>query len=105
MPVPSIKPNFDNYEEIITYTLDQLKVNITLNNKRYFLFGLVLFQPPQDKKSIGHYVAAVKVCNEYFVFDGLRKSSYRLEEESELVINCLFYVHEDISAVQLRYLN
>ena len=96
MPISSIKPNNDNYDEIVTYTLDQLKVTITLNDKRYFLFGLVLFQPPQLKESIGHYVAAVKYNNEYFIFDDLRKSSYRLEEGSELVINCLFYVHEDM---------
>lgn len=94
MPIPSIEPANEDNETIITYKLCQLKLRLILGDKIYLLFGLILFQPPQLKENIGHYVAAVKVGDEYVVFDDLRKKPYRLERNEDVNIHLLFYIEE-----------
>lgn len=95
MPVASLAPSDDNNEQIVFYRLSQLKLHLTLEEKRYSLIGSILFEPLRTEAILGHYVAAVK-CDECFmVFDDLRKTCYRMDEEIDVVIHCLFYIREN----------
>lgn len=96
MPISSIEAAKQDNETIVTYKLCQLKLRLILGDKRYLLFGLILFQPPQHKDSIGHYVAAVKHGEGYIVFDDLRKATYRLEQNEDVNIHLLFYIEEKL---------
>lgn len=96
MPIPSIEAANEDNETIITYKLSQLKLRLKLCGKRYLLFGVILFQPPQLKETIGHYVAAVKVNKEFIVFDDLRKAPYRLEQNEDVNIHLMFYIEDKL---------
>lgn len=100
MPIPSLKTQDNDYEKIISYKTNQLKLVINLDGQCYSLFALVLFQPPLLPDSIGHYVAALKVKNDFVIFDDLRKSPYCLDQNEDLVIHCLFYkkmIQDDVN--------
>lgn len=90
MPVPSIE-NGNDYEKIVTFKVDQLKLLISIDETEYSLFGLVIFRRPMLQDSIGHYVSAVKVKDEFVIFDDLHKQPYILNNDESFVIHCLFY--------------
>lgn len=93
IPVSSLEmgKGTNAFEKIVTFKVEQLKWVICINQTTYSLFGLVIFRRPLLKGSVGHYIAAVKVKNEFVIFDDLHNYPYILNKDESFVIHCLFY--------------
>ncbi len=96
IPLASLNPRETDDEQIFAYKLTELKPSIKIDEKRYSMFGMILFRPPETTESIGHYVTAVNDNGNYFIFDDLRTTPYRLEKDDEIVIHCLFYIDSNL---------
>lgn len=98
VPVPSLDSGVNEAETIVTYKMSELKRFVRFDDRNFSLFAVILFHPPQDHKSLGHYVAAVNANETYIVFDDHRKKTYVLDEACDVVIHCLYYIDAEFLA-------
>lgn len=69
-----------------------MPVTLTLDRKKFALFGAVIFTPSCIDNDMGHYTAVVKLNNLWEAFDDIRAKSHSFSGSSNVVIHNLFYI-------------
>lgn len=76
VPIPSLANKNRNYfEKAVSFKVSQLKIEIRIDDIQYSLFGVLIFRRPLLQDGIGHYVAAIRVDDEFVIFDDSQRKS------------------------------
>lgn len=67
-------------------------MSLEFGEKKFALFGVVLYQPPIISGDSGHYMGAVKLNNTWQVFDDHKTKPYNIKKTENVVIHNLFYI-------------
>lgn len=83
-----------NYEPNIQYKFSEIPVSIAVSNKKFVLFGAFLFTPSPVPGDIGHYTAAIKINDQWEIYDDMSTKAAHWNKDKHVIIHTIFYICE-----------
>lgn len=83
-----------DYGAMQSFKLGDIPPRLAILKKTYALLGIIIFQPPATASvdSYGHYVSAIKINNDFVIYDDLRNDMYNISANKVVGVDALFYV-------------
>lgn len=81
-----------DFEKCEQRRLADIPVVISIGNQTYALAAVVLFSPLGNVAGLGHFTAAVRINNQFEVYDDLREKPYGISKTTEVCVHSLLYV-------------